>query len=144
MTHYRFIDKKGNVNMENMKSNQDVPWQQSEGSLLFLLILLSVAVVWVIAISWAPAVAGGQGAVENLVTTFAYVAVALSGLAAGYKQPKLVTVGAPVWTVTFYFSSLILGDMIQGHNVGTLIRVGAISALAFVLALSYLHRKRKS
>lgn len=124
-----------------METKQDLPWQQSAGALVFLIALLAIACAYSVWISWPSAVSGNQGAVENLITTFGFVALALAGLAAGYKKPKLVTIGASVWAVSYYFSSLILDDMVHGHNVGTAIRVGALAALAFVLALSYIHRK---
>lgn len=120
----------------------ETPWQKSIGALVVLAALLVTVFGWVWIASWPMARAGHQGAVENLLTSFAFGAIILAALAVGFRRPHLVTIGAPVWAVAFYLSSLFFGDMVQGHNVGTAIRVGALSVLAFSLAAGWLWRKR--
>ena len=124
-----------------MDTTNKPSWQQSTEALIFLCALFALAISWGWIISWPLAVAGNEGAIQNLLICFGMSACAISFLFAGYKRPKLLFVGAIVWALTFYLSSFFLGAMISGHNAGTAIRVGAISVLSFVLSGVYLVRK---
>lgn len=86
-------------------------------------------------------VAGNAGAMEILLFCFWIASCAIAGLAAGYKRAQVLFVGAPLWAMAFYVSSFFLDDMATGHNAGTAIRVGALSALSFLAAAAYLIRK---
>lgn len=126
-----------------MDTRSDTSWQQSTGALIFLCSLFALVMAWCWIASWPLAVSGHEGATENLVTIFAAAALGISLLSAGYKRPMILTIGASLWALAFYLSSLFLDEMVQGHNVGTAIRVGALSALSFALAAAYLMRKAR-
>ena len=123
-----------------INSENNTPWQQSTGALFFLGILGTAVLAW----GWIEVlphvIAGHQGAVEILLVSYGIAAVGVSILGAGYKRPKLLVYGAAVWAIVFYISSLFLDELIKGHNVGTAMRVGALSVLCFVLSATYLMR----
>ena len=102
-----------------MENKQELPWQQSAGALVFLLLSLMVVVIYGVAKAWPFAVAGNQVAVGILLEAFGFVAVFLAGLAAGFKTRRLITWGAPVWATAFYLSSLFLDDMVNGNTAGS-------------------------
>ena len=122
-------------------SQNNAPWQQSTGALLFLGILGISALVWIWITSLPHVIAGHQGAVELLLVSYGIAAFGISVLGAGYKKPKVLIYGASMWAIVFYLSSLFLDELIKGHNIGTAIRVGALSVLSFALAAAYLMRK---
>lgn len=116
-------------------------WTKCTGPLYLLIALYLLLLAWCWTVSWPLAVAGHEGAVENLLTSFGVTAFALSMLAARRQRFKILCVGASLWSILFYVASLTMDQMIHGHNVGTAIRVGAVSALSFVLSAAYLIRR---
>jgi hypothetical protein len=109
-------------------------WQRTHAALGFLLMLGAAVIAYGVVRAWPLAQAKHQGALEVILITFCFSAFLIAGL--GYGKRRLLLFGGIAWAVAFYLSSLFLDNLIVGNNAGTAIRVGALSALAFLLATS--------
>ena len=114
------------------------PWQRSAGALAFLMMMAAAAIGYGVIRAWPLAQAKHEGAVEVILMAFGFSALFIAGLGWGFGKRALVLLGGVAWVVAFYLSSLVLADLVIGNNAGIAIRVGAVAALAFLLAASRL------
>lgn len=109
-------------------------WQNRNGAMWFLLLLMVAVTLWNWGLSLPLALKGHAGAVENLLTSFGANAVMVAVMAVGYGKPKVLWMGGGCLAVMFYASSLFMDDLVSGNNVGVAMRVGAMATLAIALA----------
>lgn len=109
-------------------------WQRSDAALAVLLVLVLMMMAWTWVYCLPSALGGSEAAVEIILESFGMAAFMVSGLAWAYDQPRLLAAGGTLLGVGFYVTSLFLGDVVSGHNVGVAMRVGALSTVAFAAA----------